>query len=333
MTSSELGKWPTTVICIPTFQCNQKCRLCGQANTRRDLVAKHPEAPALITEVLENIPSSTGVHFTGGEPLLSPNIIRYFSILSDRNIPFTLSTNGTEIGKLLPGLVRYPPDTIVISLDTLDPDLYAHFTATQRGTLRQVMDCVRILREARSSNLPRIKLNLTVRPENVLQIVSVAAEAKSIGFDEMSVSQLQWRRGEVLDVTSNAPTDGELASSRIETSDLIAQMRALPEWVEKHPDVQNGELERFYKDKTFFLSDRCTWPWHGCYLLPNGEVHSCAHFRMGSVSSKSLSGVWTDRKYNHFRKRVHRSILPACRTCCHLMFERSIIKRFIEKEG
>ena len=115
-----------------TDQCNERCLYCRPAayqgwSPRPD----HLTAREFIQIVQVAVQAGIRhVRLTGGEPLLRPDLLEIAHGI--QSIPrlqsLSLSTNGTRLGPLAPALLRAGVQSINLSLDSLQPDLYQEIT-------------------------------------------------------------------------------------------------------------------------------------------------------------------------------------------------------------
>lgn len=100
-----------------TKRCNLKCRYCYPPGDEPEM------DPSLALSLLEKIrPHNPVLNFTGGEPLLYPDLQCLIKRAKDlRFYPIILSTNGLLIEKIMNNLLLI--DHLVFSLDSLDEDV------------------------------------------------------------------------------------------------------------------------------------------------------------------------------------------------------------------
>ncbi|MCX6946398.1 MAG: radical SAM protein, partial [Verrucomicrobia bacterium] len=115
-----------------TDQCNERCLYC-RPNAYRGWTPR-PEHLS-TTELIQVITTAVQMGFehirlTGGEPLLRPDILEITR--SIRNLPglasFSLSTNGTLLAPIARQLQGAGIQSINLSLDALQPDIYRKIT-------------------------------------------------------------------------------------------------------------------------------------------------------------------------------------------------------------
>lgn len=141
-----------------TELCNLRCRYCmpeqGVPKKQHQDIISEDEIIAVIEAA-----ASLGVNkirITGGEPLVKKNILsicrRTAAVPGIEEV--CLTTNGLLLPELAPALRAAGVDRINISLDTLDPEKYAHMT--RRGDLQQALAG---LDAALAGGFSRVKVN------------------------------------------------------------------------------------------------------------------------------------------------------------------------------
>lgn len=155
----SFGRRITYVRMSVTDRCDLRCRYCMAEKMtfmpRRDVLDF--EEIATLADVL----IARGVRrirLTGGEPLVRRDVMhlveRLGSRIGDGLDEVTLTTNGTQLSKHAEGLIAAGVRRINVSLDTLDPQRFAHIT--RRDRLGQVLEGI----EAAASAGLTIKINM-----------------------------------------------------------------------------------------------------------------------------------------------------------------------------
>lgn len=142
-----------------TDRCDFRCTYCMSEH-----MTFLPRAELLTLEELDRLCSSfigMGVRklrVTGGEPLVRRNIMTFFRAMS-RHLDsgalseLTVTTNGSQLGKLASELADCGVRRVNVSLDTLNPDKFA--AVTRWGRLNQVLDGIEAAKRAGI----RVKIN------------------------------------------------------------------------------------------------------------------------------------------------------------------------------
>ncbi|MEP1231311.1 MAG: GTP 3',8-cyclase MoaA, partial [Litorimonas sp.] len=121
------------------------------------------------------------IRISGGEPLVRKDVMELFAQLSPRLgqdlSELTLTTNGTQLSKYADRLTSLGVQRINLSLDSLNPDIFAKLT--RRNVLPQVMEGIRAAKEAGL----QIKINTVLLPQNLAEIPDMMRWAHAQNFD------------------------------------------------------------------------------------------------------------------------------------------------------
>lgn len=101
------------------------------------------------------------VRITGGEPLLHKQMVQLIEALAgiEQIEDLALTTNGALLDQYAAGLKQAGLARLNVSIDTLDPDIFAHLSGG-RGDIAKVLSGVETARQA---GFDRIKINTVVQ--------------------------------------------------------------------------------------------------------------------------------------------------------------------------
>ncbi len=163
-----------------TRSCDMRCFYCrgpgpapqpGPAGLR-------PGEVAALCEVLRDGFGLSRVRLTGGEPLLSPEVLQWVRELSGLGLEVALSTNGQHLGPLAPRLKEAGLGGVNISLDALDGALFRRIGG---GELSRTLHGIEAALEA---GLAPVKTNTVVlRGWNEGEVLPVARYAFERGAE------------------------------------------------------------------------------------------------------------------------------------------------------
>lgn len=203
------GRTATDLRVSVTDRCNLHCTYCMPAEGMDWLARSDVLSADEIIRLVQVAVSQLGiskVRFTGGEPLVRPEIVRIVSgvkrlrTASGRPVEVALTTNGLLLPRYLDALVEAGLDRVNISLDTLDRDRYAQLA--RRDRLDDVLVAVDL---AAASGLQPVKLNTVImRGVNEVDIVPLARFALVRGLELRYIEQMpigppqSWRRGSMV---------------------------------------------------------------------------------------------------------------------------------------
>lgn len=151
------GRTLTSLRISVTNRCDLNCFYCHKEGCRegdREMTADE------IGEIVR-VGSEFGikkVKLTGGEPLMRDDIVEIVSAVHRPSIiDVSMTTNGTKLAGKARGLAEAGLDRVNISLDTLDPQLYAKITGVPK--LDRVLEGIDATLDA---GLRPVKLNMLV---------------------------------------------------------------------------------------------------------------------------------------------------------------------------
>jgi cyclic pyranopterin phosphate synthase len=162
-----------------TDRCDFRCRYCMSED-----MTFLPKAEVLSLEEIDRLASAfvrrgtRRLRLTGGEPLVRRGIMELVQSLA-RHLrsgaldELTLTTNGSQLARHADGLAAAGVRRVNVSLDTLEPEKFAHIT--RWGRLEQVLEGI----QAATSAGLKVKLNMValagLNEEDVLPMLAFAA--------------------------------------------------------------------------------------------------------------------------------------------------------------
>ena len=138
-----------------TPKCNLSCIYCHKEGERSPKDQLSVEEIAEILRVAAKF-EIRSVKFTGGEPLLRPDLLEIIRSVPD-GMESSLTTNGTLLAALASGLKEAGLRRVNVSLDSLNPETYKKITGIDR--LSEVLDGIAAAVDA---GLTPVKLNMVV---------------------------------------------------------------------------------------------------------------------------------------------------------------------------
>jgi cyclic pyranopterin phosphate synthase len=148
-------------------RCNFRCPYCMPESTYGKGFAFLPAREQLDFEELTRLARlfvAAGVRklrLTGGEPLLRPNLAELIAMLRalGPDLDLALTTNAVLLAQHAPALKAAGLDRITVSLDSLDPAVFAAMSGG-RGSVARVLEGIEAAREA---GFDTLKINTVVQ--------------------------------------------------------------------------------------------------------------------------------------------------------------------------
>lgn len=190
-----------------TDKCSLRCTYCMPAEGVPWIPKQSVLTPDEIEKVVR-VAAAEGirsVRLTGGEPLISPNLIEIVRRLTaiegpEGPVEVAMTTNGIRLPEFLPGLEEAGLSRLNVSIDTLDPDRFLQLTRRDR-----LIDVLAGIEAARRSSLKPLKLNAVVmrgvNEDEVADLVEFAIEHEAqMRFIEHMPLDIghTWDRGEMV---------------------------------------------------------------------------------------------------------------------------------------
>ena len=270
-----------------TDRCNLRCRYCVPGD--RLEVLRHEDL-LRYEEILRvvQVMSGLGIHavrLTGGEPMARKGCLALAGML--HAVPgisrLALTTNGILLRGHAAEARAAGIDTVNISIDTLDPEIYSHIT---RGG--SVADVLSVIREALDCGL-KVRLNaVPMRGVNESGLCAVAALARDLPLDVRFIELMPVGCGAAL---SPVPTDEVRAAMEAAFGPLREDHsgHGLGPAVYGKPEGFAGSIG-FIGAVSHEFCDRC----NRVRLTPDGMLKLCLNHSGGLDLRGMLRGGATD---------------------------------------
>jgi Fe-coproporphyrin III synthase len=267
--------------------------------------------------------------FSGGEPLMNPELPQLCSILRDEGIRLTLLTTGLLLKKCASNVAR-EFDDVIVSLDG---------PAAIHDKIRQVDGAFSLLKagaDALREKRPEIGITArsTVQKANYRWLMATCREAKSLRLDQISFL--------AVDVTSSAFNRPLIwpVSKQTEIGLSLSELPQLENEIETL--IQQGEGEfgaGFIAESPTKLrriaghfraqlgleppqSPVCNAPWVSTVIEADGSVRPCFfHRAIGNVHAGPLDAVINGSEGQNFRATLDIANNNICKKCvCSLNY-------------
>jgi MoaA/NifB/PqqE/SkfB family radical SAM enzyme len=324
--SQRVTRLPVLVIHAHS-SCNCRCIMCDIWKTKESHVLRPSDLQLHLTSIRRL--GVRWVVFSGGEPLLNPDLPSLCSILRRESIRLTLLTTGLLLGKFA-SQVTDSFDDVIVSLDGPEQIHDAIRRVDKAFTLLQLG--IGTVRQSRST-VP-LTARTTVQKANHRHLRETVRAAKILGLNGISFL--------AADLTSEAfnrrlswppERQSEVALSLEELKVLQAEIESLIE--ENSKDIDNGfiaespdKLRRIAGHFGAHLglertqSPQCNAPWTSAVIEADGTVRPCFfHRSIGNVHKMGLEDVINGEDALAFRSALHIPSNPTCNRCvCSLNY-------------
>jgi len=310
-----------------TYRCNLACRFCyAGCGCRRD--EEHPELPATalkdILGIIKNEAEVPSVSFTGGEPLLRPEVPELAAYAKSLNMWVNVITNGTlaTVDKVKE-LKDSGLDSAQVSVEAGSAELHDRIAA-HSGAFELTVKGVENFMKAGI----RVHTNTTVSALNKDSLESILDLVKSLGLDKFSMNLLMpvGSAGKNFDETFVSYTE---AGGIVERVKEMADARGLEfMWYSPTPVCIFNPIPRGLGNKGCAACDGLL------SVAPDGDVLPCSSYPkpMGNILKEKgkFKEMWNRAGFAWFRakKFAHKvcescGYLAVCNGGCPLYWEKT----------
>ena len=299
-----------------TEACNFSCRHCHAKSGKAgpdELTTS--EAHKFIRQVRET-GSFQMLVFTGGEPLIRPDIDDLLSYSKRQGMVNVIATNGSLIdGKRAVELKKLGVTGIAVSFDSTDRETHNYIRCNPRA-----FDlAIRAIEACKAAGMV-VQFNYTAMTENLSTLEDVIRLAHQVHADIMLCYQLvpMGRGGNIADWALSPAQNRELMNTirRLQKDSVtIVEPVAGPQYWPHLLRRDNGDPKPVAGRMLFH---GCAAGWGLVYVKPNGDVWPCPFVPIsgGNVREKSLGQIW--RKGDIFARLRDRDQLKGkCGKCAN----------------
>jgi Fe-coproporphyrin III synthase len=305
------------VILYPTSRCNSRCVSCDwwKQTGEGDLTL------AEIERVADDLPplGTRLVVFSGGEPLLRPEVFEAAAMFRTRRLKLHLLTSGVLLERFADRVAEYF-SRVCISLDASTEELYERIRGV--AALEVVKRGVARLR-ALAGSIP-ITARATLHRANFHELPRLIDCARAMGLDGISflpadVSTRAFGRVEPPNVAALALDRDEVRAFEAVVERTVAAYGDdfASGFVAESPDKLR-RLPRYYAALNgvgAFPPVRCNAPWVSVVVEANGAVRPCFfHAPIGSIRDAPLADI-VGGNLRAFRSAFDIGTNPVCVRC------------------
>ncbi len=288
--------------------CNLHCKHCYQDFTLEELKAtlKSEEVYALLDQYRDFLNSINGfgtIYFTGGEPILDPNLSGYVRRARELQIFPRVLSNGTLItADKARELANAGAGVVQVSLDGLEQ---THDIIRGKGNFQKATSGL----DACHAAGIQTTVMVTINRSNVPEFSGILAHAIAHKVTRISMGRL---------IPTGSGT--QLSEDVLSTPELKTFFKQLNRFKRAH----EREIEFAIHDPLWmrFLSITttagCSVGRHGICVIHNGDIMPCRRMNtvIGNIRQTTLIEMWDSPALAHYRTRDNYE--GKCGTCKHL---------------
>lgn len=291
-----LTDFPIEILIKTTLNCNHTCPRCPHGMGLTPRGRAYDMKFETLRKVLDegSAKGLQSVVFTGGEPTLHPEFVRFIAYAASKKFPdISVITNGSLLsGKILDGILDYGVTRINISFDSITSDTYRKVRGVDDyGRVIRNIDRLLEKREARGGPLPLLSLSFVLSEDNAEELD---------GFIEM------WQE----------KADGGIKIYPYKNVYSIVHDEFYAEYgvgKSKASDFKEDSLPTTLSHSLPIMekySIKCTIPWYRCHVGIHGELQACTtlgfcdhkEMIMGNIHEMTFEQAWKSVRWKELRE-------------------------------
>ena len=284
-----------------TAACNLECRHCRRLDVSRELSRQDlttEQARAMILAV-RKVGTPIFV-FSGGEPLIRPDVFELADLARRQGLTTALATNGTMVDAAMAGRIRDAGfHRVSVSLDGADEATH-DYLRQQPGCFASACDG---LRNLRAIGVPT-QINCTVARHNVDQLDAVYQLAIDLGAEALHLFMLV-----PVGCGADLPEADMLSAGRYEQvlnwlydrgreGKLFVKATCAPHYyrVIRQRAAAGGEKLVMQEHGMSAMTRGCLAGLAVCFVSHTGEVFPCGYLPVscGNVKETEFETIWRD---------------------------------------
>lgn len=326
---------PEQITVMVTDICNLRCKMCHYAfsdDPSYQLNRAGRIAPELFRKVIDESPGRPMVTFTGGEPLLHPQIAELVAYAKGKGRFCTLVTNGWMLADQAQALCAADLDILSVSVDG-PPQVHDRIRGP-RSFERLTRGVQAVLAQPRR---PILFLTMAVTDMNDAYLVHMYDLARRWGVDGLNFNHL-WLHTDDMVEAHNSHFADLFAADRVAWNILPSAVDAgrVAEQIEtirrrnsggdfvvvESPDLNREQIAAWYEapqQPVKYRTTRCAWT--RLKVAPDGKVKPCRGWEAGNVDRDHAMAIWNGATFRQLRQTLAaRGTLPICARCCAIAY-------------
>jgi radical SAM protein with 4Fe4S-binding SPASM domain len=308
---------PLSVLWDITYRCNMRCPHCLIDYSKGMIETGMSEAEHILDELKKN--QVFNITFSGGEPLLHPNLLDILKKASEMNFGLRLSTNGLLLNRtLLNELLETGVFCLQVSLDGLKGTHDAF-----RGLDGSYEKAVEALKMSSDSGLHTTMSTMIIK-RNLAEIPQILDLAVELGASSFKLNSfMPTGRGSTAEET--------LSVSKKELKELAEKLQEKNREYEDRISIEVdatypwllGEERSFQIRGTREVSLKCSAGYTNLVVSPDGTCYSCPYlteYPLGNLLETPLTEIWNNNSgiLGKFRSLTQSQLKGKCRECSHV---------------
>ena len=309
------------------YGCNLKCEMCKHWRETREPPISMDRFKDILTEIAGL--GGKKVHFSGGEPMLRPQLPDLVEHASRLGMRATLTTNGTLVDKTrAKRLVEAGLRGVNVSIDSPVRKLHEKIRGME-GCFKLTTKAVALFQRYAHKGKLTVRINTVVSRNNYYSLATLPDLAHELGADGINLIPVDDHCGEQLSMRKkdialfNEEIAPQIERRAHELRINIADEDAFP-FGKDESEIRLGRAGRYAFG--YYSKHPCFAPWTHSLIDFNGLVYVCCMTReqippLGDIRKQSFKEIWEGGAYQAVRQKMHPPALKPCQRCDDFIVE------------
>lgn len=303
------------------YGCNLKCEMCKHWRETREPPISMDRFQEVITELAEL--GCKKVHFSGGEPMLRPQLPELIAHAAGLGMRVTLTTNGTLVTKeKAKALIEAGLRGVNVSLDSPIRKAHEKIRGVE-GSFKSTTKAVSLFNKYAHKGKLTVRINTVISRENYLSLAALPDLAHELSADGINLIPVDDHCGEHLSMRKkdialfNAGIAPQIERRARELNIDIVDEDAFP-FGKNESEIKLGRAGRYAFG--YYSKHPCYAPWTHSLIDFNGLIYVCCMTReqippLGDIRKQSFKEIWEGAAYQAVRLKMHPPSLKPCQRC------------------
>lgn len=297
-----------------TQKCNSRCYYCDIWKFQEYICDPTIEELDKIFSSLKKL-DVKAVSISGGEPLMCKDTERIVSMIKDYHMRAQVVTNGILLSKdKSRELIQAGIDSIVLSLDTIAPEIYEKLRGVPFKIAEQSLESLIYAKEGNPH--VDVAISCVINRYNIGKLVPLAKKITDISKGKILINFQSYERvpGRVNDDLIPNP---EMYPTLREEIEKLIEMKK-----QGFPITNSSTFIRWIP--VFLIYNKmpkgfkCSAGYTGVYIWSDITLHPCHQLPMiADLHKENLEDVWFSSKFRYQRVQMEKGKCKGCLLFCH----------------
>lgn len=281
-----------------TYACNFRCSYCNcwsMANPREELDTL--QALKVIRELGEA--KVWLLIFTGGEPLIRPDLDQLIKEAKTFGMNVSINTNGSMLSQKAEMLIGAGVDSLTVTAESTVPKIHDK-VRNFPGAFNKLSEGIERLKHLRKGKKPRINVRMDITKENYREVKPY------IEFWRRKVDSVILQPIHQTEKTEKYKSTENMRFSKKDETEFKKYFDEINKY-KNFSNIYYREIPTFFFDPdSLYRKYRCFAGYIFGQIDPYGNVYSCTEYikKFGNLRDRSFMEIWNGETAKNFRKII-----------------------------